>query len=161
MKVSDIPFAPTKILVDIFERELIHTRLMEAKVGYPERLALPFGDYWIRDREGRLISVERKHNDLGDEWPTRLHKQLMKAKKGGADEIVLLIEGALSHDPITGRLQSGLKLRKVTYNQIWTTLLRWQYTLGLKVYQSPPGSLAVARSLESIQGLYRRTRGYH
>lgn len=144
-----------KILVDVYEPDEIWEEMLSEKLVWPERKQLAFGDYWMWTGKGELVSVERKHRDLGDMWPSRLHTQLMKAKGDGICHVVLLVEDILPHNA-TGRLRSGGILRKTTYEQVWTTLLRWQREHGIFVYQCLPGEVAVTRALKSIQGMYRR-----
>lgn len=160
MKLADVPVLPTKVIVDVFEPDLVHIHLVELGVGYRDKLALPFGDYWIRKGDGGLVSIERKHKDLAQDWPYRLHRQLTKAMKGGADEVVLLVEGVLNTDNVSGRLElPSHVLRKVWYTQVWTTILRWQYDFGLKVYQCPIGSVHVARAVQSMYKYYHAKGG--
>ncbi|MAH44873.1 hypothetical protein CMI37_03540 [Candidatus Pacearchaeota archaeon] len=157
MKAEDVPFLPTKVVVDTYEPAGVFDHLQEWGLGAGKKYPLPFGDYWIRGRDGRLVVVERKHNDLASQWPRRLAMQLTKCRDGGADEIVLLVEGILDHDEETGRLRIPRRgLRKVWYDQVWGTILGWQETRGLKVYQCAEGEVEVARAVRGIYRHYRR-----
>lgn len=160
MKPEDVPFLPTKVVVDTYELDAIHQYLFRWGLTPEKKYPLPFGDYWIRRRDGALVVVERKHNDLASQWPRRLAMQLTKCKDGGADEIVLLVEGVLEHDWATGQLtiprSGGRQLRKVWYDQVWSAILGWQERRGLRVYQCETGAIEVARAIKAMQKHYRR-----
>jgi hypothetical protein len=159
MKIEDIPVLPRKIISDTYELATVPRvveKLIASGFGHPKEYPLPFGDYWMRDMEGGLVSVERKKLDLADDWPRRLAGQLRKARGGGAKHVVLLCEGLVPVHYASGRLMAGERERKVTYDQVWSTLLGWQYKNGLKLYVCHEGSRAVSSALLAIQRYYRR-----
>lgn len=155
MKAEDVPFAPTKVVVDTYENDDIHHYLQEWGLALPDKYPLPFGDYWIRRRDGGLVAVERKYTDLAGDWPRHLSHQLDKCRDG-AQEVVLLVEGIMPADEGTGRLWAGRKLRKVWYDQVWSTILGWQASRQLRVYQCDVGPINVARAVKAIFRHYRR-----
>ena len=142
--------------MDTYENDEIHGYLVEWGLALPAKYPLPFGDYWIRKRDGGLVAVERKYTDLAGDWPRHLSKQLDKCQ-AGAQVVVLLVEGILPLDEDTGRLMIGKRtLRKVWYDQVWSTILGWQESRQLRVYQCDVGAQNVARAVKAIFRHYRR-----
>lgn len=166
MKAENVPFAPTKVIVDTYENDDIHHYLVEWGLALPNKYPLPFGDYWVRGRNGLVIPIERKYTDLANDWPRRLKHQLDKCYQGASalngcpvddQAVVLLKEGILPADEDTGRLLIGRqRLRKVWYDQVESTILGWQESRGLLVYQCDVGAQNVARAVKAIFKHYRR-----
>jgi hypothetical protein len=129
---------------------------VEAGKAHPQVYPLPFGDYWIRSRRGGLVSVERKHGDLAADWPWKLSRQFQKALDNKVEDVVLLVEGLLPTLYTNGKLLAGQKERGLWYDQVWSTLLRWQIEKNIRIYPCHEGSAHVARALLSIQRYYRR-----
>ena len=166
MKAEDVPFAPTKIVVDTYESDDIHRYLVEWGLALPDKYPLPFGDYWVHKRNGMVVPIERKWTDLAGDWPRHLRVQLDKCEVGARtlnnctfeeQDVVLLKEGILNTDEDTGRLLIGRRrLRKVWYDQVESTILGWQETRHLRVYQCNEGAIHVARAVKAIFRHYRR-----
>lgn len=160
MKLSDIPILPTKIIVDTHEKRTVpgvYNKLVELKKSPEQVYPLPFADYYMWSRSGELVVVERKHNDLADAWPHKLHRQIIqKPLDNGIKNMVLLIEGIFPTSYSSGKLLAGEKVRGIWYDQVWSTLLGWQEKYGLRVYQCHEGPAHLVRALLSIQRHYRR-----